>query len=324
MTVRPGLGISGPESTAPTAPPFHMPSSRRSPAAARVMTGGGLLLLLGILCFSAPLFEQWRGMDATTIDLLDRLSGPNARHWLGTDDLGRDVFLRLLQGGQASLTVGIAAALCTALIGTAVGLLAGYIGGRTDQVLMRTTDMVIAVPILPLLILLAALDPAKLGLPDGLAQSPAFSLYRIVTIIALFGWTGVARLVRAATLSIRHCDYVRAARALGAGPGRIMLMHILPNTLSPLLVATTLSVGNIILLESVLSFLGLGIQPPLASWGNMLTNAQETIWSAPALAIYPGLLIFLTVAAFNILGDGLRDLSDPRSGTNRRQGAGNA
>jgi peptide/nickel transport system permease protein len=135
----------------------------------------------------------------------------------------------------------------------------------------------------------------------------------ILAIVALVGWTTVARLVRGSTLSVREHDYVRAARALGAGPGRIVRSHILPNVVSPIIVATTLSVGNVILTESVLSFLGLGIQPPLPSWGNMLTNAQELIWQAPALAVYPGLLIFVTVIAFNFLGDGLQDALDPRA-----------
>ena len=150
-------------------------------------------------------------------------------------------------------------------------------------------------------------------LPDGVARSEATSLYRILLIVALVGWTTVARLVRGATLSLRECDFVRAAVALGAGPLTIMRRHILPNVVSPITVATTLSVGNVILLESTLSFLGLGIQPPLPSWGNMLTGAQEVIWEAPALAIYPGLLIFVTVIAFNFLGDGLQDAFDPRA-----------
>jgi len=140
----------------------------------------------------------------------------------------------------------------------------------------------------------------------------------MVLIIALFGWTTVARLVRAATLSVRRRDHVRAAVAMGASPLRVVLVHVLPNVASPLAVATTLSVGNVILAESVLSFLGLGIQPPLPSWGNMLTNAQELIWTAPALAVYPGLAIFLTVVCFNLLGDGLQDAADPRSGADRR------
>jgi peptide/nickel transport system permease protein len=146
------------------------------------------------------------------------------------------------------------------------------------------------------------------------------SLYQIVLIVSLFGWTTVARLVRGMALSLKERDFVRAARALGASPRRIVLRHILPNSTSPIIVATTLSIGNIILFESVLSFLNLGVRPPNASWGNMLSNAQELIWSAPNLAIYPGLLIFLTVMAFNFVGDGLQDALDPRAVAQRAAG----
>jgi peptide/nickel transport system permease protein len=178
---------------------------------------------------------------------------------------------------------------------------------------MRLTDAVIALPLLPLLIVLAAVDLTKLGLPADLVRSEAASLYRILAIVVLVGWTTVARLVRGATLSVRERDFVRAAHALGAGPVRVMAVHILPSVVSPIIVATTLSVGHVVLLESTLSFLGLGIQPPLPSWGNMLTNAQELIWQAPMLAIWPGLLIFVTVIAFNFLGDGLQDALDPKA-----------
>lgn len=198
-------------------------------------------------------------------------------------------------------------------MGRETGLLAGYRGGALDRLLMRLTDSVIALPLLPLLIVLAAVDLGKLGLPLAIVQSESASLYRIVALAALVGWTTVARLVRGATLSLRAQDFVRAALALGASPRRIMLVHILPNLASPIIVAATLSVGHMILLESVLSFLGLGIEPPLPSWGNMLTGAQETIGLAPQLALYPGLLIFLTVIACNFLGDALQDALDPRA-----------
>ena len=271
------------------------------------------LALLVLLALAAPLAEAMLGLDASRVDLLSLKQPPSAEHPLGTDELGRDLLLRLLYGGQVSLMVGIAAALCATVIGTAIGLLAGYYGGTVDRLLMRLTDGAIALPILPLLIVLAAVDLTKLGLPEDLATSENISLYRIVLLIALVGWTTVARLVRGATLSMKAREFVRAAEALGANHARIMLVHILPNVVSPIIVATTLSIGNIILLESVLSFLGLGIQPPMASWGNMLTGAQELIWDAPALAVYPGLLIFITVIAFNFLGDGLQDALDPRA-----------
>lgn len=271
------------------------------------------LVILLVLSLAAPLVAELRGVDPGTTDLFRRLEPPSAEHWLGTDDLGRDLFQRLLDGGRVSLLVGISGAFLTAIVGALVGVVAGYLGGRLDSVLMRFTDGMIALPLLPLLIVLAAIDPQKIGVPTEIAHSETFSLYRIVVIVALTGWTTVARLVRAETLSLKARDFTRAAKALGARPERIMLRHILPNAAGSLVVATTLSIGTLILLESTLSFLGLGTQPPAASWGNMLTGAQDLLQQAPILALLPGLLIFLTVIAFNFLGDGLQDALDPRS-----------
>ncbi len=273
-----------------------------------------LLILLIAAALAAPLVESALGVDATEVDLLARFEGPSAAHPLGTDELGRDLLVRLLYGGRVSLFVALVTAFVAAALGTAIGLVAGYRGGLVDALLMRLTDGVIALPLLPLLIVLAAVDPARMPILGALAGDGDSGLVRIVAIIALVGWTTVARLVRGAALSLREREYVLAARTMGAGPLRIMATHILPNAISPIVVATTLSVGNIILFESVLSFLGLGIQPPLPSWGNMLSNAQELIYEAPALAFYPGLAIFATVIAFNFLGDGLQDALDPRAG----------
>ena len=271
------------------------------------------LAALALASLSAPLVERALGVDANAADLFLRMQPPSAAHPLGTDELGRDLLTRLLYGGRVSLGVGLVAAIFSAIIGTAIGLVAGYSGGLVDRILMRFNDAVIALPLLPLLIVLAAVDLGKLGLPASIVQSENVSLYRIVVIVTLFGWNTVARLVRAETLALRQREFVRAAVALGTPPRSIMWRHILPNAVSPIIVATTLSIGHIILFESTLSFLGLGIQPPAASWGNMLTNAQEVIWSAPKLAVWPGLLIFLTVMAFNFLGDGLQDALDPRA-----------
>ncbi len=273
----------------------------------------GVLVVLALASLLAPMVEGWMGVDANAVDLFNRLQPASAAHPLGTDEAGRDVLVRLLYGGRVSLFVGMAAALTAALLGTSVGLISGYFGGRLDALFMRLTDGVIALPLLPLLIVLAALDLQKLGFSAEAAQSESANLYRIVAIVALVGWTTVARLVRATALSLRERPFVLAARAQGASAFRIMTVHILPNLASPIIVATTLSVGNVILLESVLSFLGLGIQPPLPSWGNLLTNAQELIWDAPALAVYPGMAIFITVIAFNFVGDGLQDALDPRA-----------
>ncbi|PKR51741.1 ABC transporter permease [Thalassospira marina] len=272
-----------------------------------------ILLLFAIASAFAPLVAHLLGTDAQAVDLFSRYAPPSAEHPLGTDELGRDTLLRLLYGGQVSLMVGVSSALCAAIIGTFIGIIAGFRGGWLDGFLMRFTDGIISLPLLPLLIVLAAIDPGKLGIPREIINGESFSLYRIILIIALFGWTTVARLVRAATLALREREFVMSARALGAGPGRIIWRHILPNVVTPIIIATTLAVGNVILMESVLSFLGLGIQPPVPSWGNMLTHAQEFIWDAPLLALWPGLLIFVTVIAVNFLGDGLQDALDPRA-----------
>ncbi|MBM09496.1 MAG: NAD synthetase, partial [Magnetovibrio sp.] len=271
------------------------------------MASGLFLILLTLVSLLAPLSEILFELNGEQIELTNRLAAPSFDHPFGTDELGRDLFIRVSYGGQVSLTVAIVAALFSSIIGCVIGLISGYYGRRIDNILMRITDGVISLPLLPFLIVLVAIDLKKLGLPEEVATSENMVLYRIIIVIALFGWTTVARLVRAETLSLKNQQFVRAAIALGASAPRIMWCHILPNCISPLIVATTLSIGNIILLESTLSFLGLGIQPPIASWGNMLTNAQDFVWTAPGLAIWPGLMIFATVASFNLLSDGLQD-----------------
>ena len=265
------------------------------------------------LLVAAIVIGPWLAPDPEALDLMIRLQPPSPLHPLGTDELGRDLLARLLAGGRVSLTVAGATAALAALIGTVIGLIAGYRGGRTDAVLMRLTDGVMALPLLPLLIVLAAVDPLKLGLDQQVLGSEAFAIFRIVVIVALVGWTTVARLVRSSARAVSGRDFVRAAEAVGVPPLRIMLRHILPNVASPVVVATTLGIGNIILVESALSFLGLGLRPPAASWGNMLTGAMETVWIDPSLALWPGLAIFLTVLAFNRLGDRLQAALTPGS-----------
>ncbi len=210
------------------------------------------------------------------------------------------------RGSLVSLAVGVAAALAAAVIGTAAGLVAAWRGGIVDAVLMRLADGLLALPALPLLVVLAAIDPARLGLPRGGTDEAATDILRIVAILALFGWVGVARLARAAALSVLARDHVRAARALGAGEARVLLRHVLPEILAPVAVATALAVAGAILAESTLSFLGLGIQPPAPSWGNMLANAQELVFSAPLAAVWPGLAILLAVAGCTLVADGVR------------------
>jgi peptide/nickel transport system permease protein len=277
------------------------------------VAGGLVLLVLLALCFAAPVFEYFLSIDGTATNLLARFDEPSLEHWLGNDEAGRDVFIRLLIGGQTSLSIGLFASLGCTVIGTAIGAAAGYFRGRVDMVLMRFTDFMISLPSLPLLIILAAVDLSKLGVPQSFINSGSAAYWRIILIVMILGWTSVARLVRAATLALTEREFVMSARAQGASAGWILSRHILPNAVTPVIVATTLAMGRIMLTESGLSFLGVGIQPPLTSWGSMLTNAQDLLATSPALAIYPGLMIFVTVIAINFLGDGLQGAFDPRS-----------
>ncbi|MCT7376741.1 ABC transporter permease [Chelativorans salis] len=272
-----------------------------------------ILVTLTALCVLAYPYSLLMGLDPNETNLLMRFRPPTATHWLGTDSLGRDVLLRLMYGGQVSIAVGVLGTLLTALIGILIGVWAGFLGGKVDAFLMRLTDVVIALPMTPVLIVLGAVDLSKLGLSQALASSPGVVFLRIVVIIALVDWTTIARITRAATIEVRQREYVKAATVSGARHLYNVLVHVLPNITTPITVAATLSVGRIILFESTLSFLGFGIVPPTPSWGNMLTNAQELIISAPALAVYPGLLIFLTVISVNFVGDGIRIAFDPRS-----------
>jgi len=258
--------------------------------------GGSAAVFLSLVAVLAPWLAPYRPEQ---IRLADRWGVPSRTHPFGTDELGRDVFSRAMHAGRISLSVGYLSALGVAVVGTVAGVAAGYYGGLTDSVLMRVVDILLSVPTIPLYLIMAAL------LPGG-------GVARIIFIFVLFGWTGVSRLVRSQVLSLRQQDFVEAARALGASELRIMLRHLVPNAMAPIIVATTLAVGGFILGESALSYLGLGIQPPTPSWGNMLQRAQEYVLNASWLALFPGVLIFITVLSFNFLGDGLRDALDPR------------
>lgn len=244
------------------------------------------------------------------------VAGFRSLHVLGTDELGRDVLIRLVYGTRVSVGVGLTVALVAGLIGLLVGSLAGYYGGRTDAILMRFTDALLSLPLLVVLIVVSAIDLGKVFGNTPLAfivESQYESVIKMILILCLFSWMQAARLVRGSILSIKEQEFVLAARVLGAKDRTIIGAHIVPNVIAPLLVAITLGIGNAILFEAALSFLGLGIQPPTPSWGNMLNNAQEMVQHAPTLAILPGLLILFTVISFNYVGDGLRDAIDPRS-----------
>jgi peptide/nickel transport system permease protein len=259
---------------------------------------GGITVAL--LCASALLAPVLAPRDPLLLDTSIRFLPPLA-HWpfvLGTDELGRDTLSRLLYGGRISLTVGLVAMVTTLITGSLIGVVAGYIGGWVDMLLMRFVDTMLCFPQVFLLLVVAAFVPP--------------TLLSISLIIGLTSWMEVARILRAEILHLKEQDFVLAARALGASRGRIMLRELMPNIAAPLLVAATLKVAGAVLLESYISYLGYGVQPPLASWGNMLTNAQGYFDTVPWLAILPGLMITFTVMGFNFLGDGLRDALDPR------------
>jgi peptide/nickel transport system permease protein len=257
--------------------------------------GAVLVLVLACLSLAAPWLSAF---DPNAQDLALRLLPPGPGHWLGTDEYGRDVLTRLLYGGRVSLAVGLSAVAIATLLGILLGALAGYFGGWVDQLIMRTVDVVLCIPTLFLILMLIVfLGP---------------SLFNIMVIIGLTSWTDLARLVRAEFLTLKQRDFVLAARALGVRDRGIIFRHILPNALTPVFVSATFGVAGAILLESGLSFLGLGVQPPYASWGNILTAGKDYITQAWWLTVAPGMSIFLTVLGYNLLGDGLRDLLDPR------------
>lgn len=264
---------------------------RRIRLRGQVAVGVGLLLAIAAATVLGPILSPYR-FDAQDIALLGLPHGPSAAHWLGTDELGRDALVRLLHGGRISLAVGLAAAAVATLLGTFVGALAGYAGGWVDQALMRATDVILSIPALPLVLVVAGM----------VRPTPVL----LVLMVAGLIWTPSARLVRAQVRGIKTADFVAAARALGAGPGRIVLRHILPNALGVISVSATVAVSGAIMLESALSFLGFGVQPPTPSWGNLLNKAQPWLVSAPWLSLPPGVMIFLTVLAANLIGDGLR------------------
>lgn len=278
---------------------------------------------------------DWVGLEKSkAFEIIDQVDTPakadlkkmvnnfETFHIFGTDELGRDVLMRLVYGTRVSMGVGVLVALVSALIGLIIGSLAGYYGGAIDTVLMRLTDALLSLPLLPVLVVVAAIDLKKLLAAVGLQDSQwvnSFlsggneSIIKLVFILCLFSWMVVARLVRGSILTLREREFILASKTLGATDATIIMRHMFPNVIAPMLVSVTLGVGESILFEAALSYLGLGIQPPTPSWGNMLFNAQELIYQAPFLAILPGILIVLVVVSFNFLGDGLQDAIDPKS-----------
>jgi peptide/nickel transport system permease protein len=270
--------------------------------------GATVLALITLIAVCAPILQL---QDPNEIDQAHWMGYPLAPgvagHLLGTDENGRDLLSRLVYGARISLIVAFFAVLMEVCIGTVLGAIAGYYGGIADYAVMRLTDVFLSIPLLPLLLVLTAIVSAT-------SSKAALGFGLIVVIIGGLSWMQVARLVRASFLSLREKEFAEAARALGNGDMRIIFRHLLPNAVAPIIVSATLDIAGVIVLESTLSFLGFGIQPPTASWGNMLANAQSNMAIAPWVAIFPGLCILVTVLAVNYLGDGLRDALDPNMG----------
>ncbi len=265
----------------------------RNPAA---LWGAALIALLALTGAAASRLSP---RDPLAQEVTRRLEPPTAHHWMGTDDLGRDVFSRILHGARVSLEVGAVSVGLMVLIGVAVGLVAGYLGGAVDTVLMRLIDVLLCFPTIFLILMVIAFLEPNIG--------------NVMAVIGLTSWMGLARLVRGEVLSLRERDFILAARGLGLSDARILLVHLLPHLASPVLVSATLGVGSAILTESALSFLGLGVQPPAPSWGNILAVGKDYMHIAWWLSLFPGLAILVTVMAFNLMGEGLRDVLDPRT-----------
>ena len=259
------------------------------------MAGGAVILVLFVVAIFAPLIAPH---NPDLIDTSNILAAPSAGHWLGTDELGRDVLSRMIFSTRISLLVGFVAVGISTVIGVIVGAISGYYGGWVDSVLMRFLDIMLCFPtIFLILAVIAILSP---------------SIWNIMIVIGITGWMGVSRLVRAEFLTLKEQDFVMASKAIGVRDLRIIFRHILPNAMSPVLVSAVLGVGGAILIESGLSFLGLGVQPPTPSWGNMLTAGKDNIEIAWWLSLFPGLAILVTVLGYNLLGEGLQDALNPR------------
>ncbi len=264
----------------------------------KVALGGLIILvLMYLVALLAPLLAPYDPIAQSNIVSTSFL-GPSWQHWFGTDRFGRDILSRILYGARISLSIGLIATLISVTLGTVLGAVAGYFGGKLDGMLMRFTDMVLAFPRLVLLIMIVALF------------SP--SVLIIILVLGLTQWPNTTRIVRGDVLSLREREFIQAAHALGMSKTRIIMRHLIPNVLAPVIVTATLGIGNTIVLEAGLSFLGLGVQPPTPSWGNMVADGRDSLLGAWWVATFPGLIIVLTVLAFNLVGDGLRDALDPR------------
>jgi peptide/nickel transport system permease protein len=276
------------------------------------LAGIFVIVVIALACFLAPFIAPYDPVSDLARDAngqILRNDPPSAAHIMGTDNIGRDVFSRLLYAGRISLAVSFIVTFVSTLIGIFIGAFSGYYGGWIDDVIQRFTEFLITIPLLPLLLAFSALlrNMTIPGLPREWSSAVIITI-----ILTIFGWMSTSLLIRGMVLSLRNQEFTEAARALGLNDLGIVVRHMIPNSLAPIIVAATLSLGGVIILESALSFLGFGIQPPIPTWGNMLNEYQSEMWTQPAKVFYPGLAIFICVLAFNYVGDGLRDAMDPR------------
>ena len=275
------------------------------------VTGVVILILMIVYSIGGAFFVN---EDASLYtDTSIRLNAPSAEHWFGTDVVGRDILARTIYGGQISLLIGLIAMIVEVIVGVFIGALAGYYGGVLDSLLMRFTEAMLNIPQLPLLLVLGKLLANKIAPVSLFGREFSGSVIVIIAVIGLTSWMGLARIVRANFLSLREQEFVTAAKCTGTRNWSIIFEHILPNTMAPIIVSATLAVANAIINEAYVSFLGVGVLPPTATWGNMLNGAYNYIESAPWLWIFPGSFIVLTVLSINFIGDGLRDALDPRA-----------
>ena len=279
-----------------------------------LLGGIGVILLLLFIIGGSIIFPE---SLANNTDLVGRLVGPSAKHWFGTDSVGRDVFYRIIYGGQISLFIGFLAVFLEVSLGTVIGGVAAYYGGWVDAILMRITEAMLAIPSLFLLIVLAKFIGRSVGMVTILGRAFSGSIGIVILVIGITSWMYLARIVRASVLSLKEYDYISASKALGASDSRIFFSHLIPNTLGSIIVATTLGLAGAILTEAYVSFLGLGVQQPTSTWGNMMQQAQSFITrGAWWMWVFPSGFIIFTILCINLLGDGLRDAFDPRSSRN--------
>lgn len=284
---------------------------RRFRAHRMAIVGAVILVLIGIYIIGGSL--AFSEKDANALNLRIKWSAPSAEHPMGTDAVGRDVLARTIYGGQISLTISMLAVAVTTIVGTTLGLVSGFYGKWIDNIIMRFTEALLTIPLLFLLLVLSKFIGNALPQVVILGREISGSVFVIIFVLGFTSWMGLARIVRANMLSLKNQEFVMAARAIGVTDLSIIFRHILPNTLAPIIVSATLGISNVILAESYVSFLGLGVQPPTASWGNMMDRALENMDTAWWLWFFPGILIVLTVLSINFIGDGLRDALDPYS-----------